>query len=237
MSYTDASSAPSLPQSPCVPDPRGSVLRSLFSGRSCHYRHKEHLFLEGDSCAGVFLITSGRVIVYTVTLNGQRQVQSFAGPGDLLGLNFSGLHTTSAEALGDVVADMMPRCVFDRVLQTSDGFRKAIFERIDQMMEAARNQNTLLGCKGALEKTATFLMDLDARFSNGGPSYVPIPMSRSDIADFLGLTLETVSRMLSRLKSQNVIDLPKANCFRILDRRGLSRIAGVEAERIRKCPL
>lgn len=209
---------------------KNDALADLFSRRPLHYRAREHLFLEGDSCEGVFLILSGTVIVYTMTLNGQRQIQNFAGAGELLALNFSGNHTTSAQALTDVTVGILPRLAFNQALQTSDRFRRTIFERIDEMLDAARRQAMLLGCKGALEKTATFLLDLENGGEGSQGQFIPIPMSRCDIADFLGLTLETVSRMLGRLKRQDIIDLPRADCFRIKDPKRLAQIAGLETD-------
>ena len=94
------------------------------------------------------------------------------------------------------------------------------------MLNASREQSLLLGRKSAIERTATILLFLDSRFADSATGFVDIRMSRCDMADYVGLTLETVSRMMNQLKRQGIIELPQPNRFRIVDRKRLVATAG-----------
>ena len=186
----------------------------------------EHLFMQGDSHKGVFRISSGTVILYKLMADGRRQIQDFSSAGDFLALTFADRHDLSAEALTDVQAQFIPRTTFDRALQDEPAFRRNVFTLIGEMLHASHEQALLLGRKSAMERTATFLIFLESRFAQPDSVYADIKMSRCDIADYLGLTLETVSRMMNRLKKLGIIDLPQPNQFRVLNRQRLLACAG-----------
>ncbi len=190
------------------------------------FRPHEHLFLQGDTPKGVFQVLSGTVILYKLLSNGRRQIQDFSSVGDFLALTYGEEHDLSAEALTDVEVQFVPQARFDRALQTDPDFRRRCFSVIGKMLHSARDQAVLLGRKSALERVASFLLFLEARFTDPSTGFADIRMSRCDIADYLGLTLETVSRQMNRLKRERVIDLPHANRFRILNRARLLQLAG-----------
>ncbi len=194
--------------------------------RTSDFARGDHLFFQGDPHCGVFQIVTGTVTVYRLMSDGRRQIQAFAGPGDFLGLTLSADHDVSAQAVTDVEATFFPRAVFDRALRDDPDFRRAVFDLIGSMLMAARQQAVLLGRKCARERTASFLLEIAERCGAGASEYVEIPMSRCDIADYLGLTLETVSRMMSQFKQMGVIDLPRPHRFRLLDRARLVRLSG-----------
>lgn len=186
----------------------------------------EHLFFQGDRPRGVFEILSGTVILYKVMSDGRRQIQSFASQGDFLAMTFSDIHDLSAEALTDVEVQFVPRVTFDQRLQDDPGFRRSVFTLISDMLQDSREQALLLGRKNAMERTASFLIFLSDRFANPHTGFADIAMSRCDIADYLGLTLETVSRMINKLKKHGIIELPQPNTFRILNKHRLITLAG-----------
>jgi CRP/FNR family transcriptional regulator, anaerobic regulatory protein len=186
----------------------------------------EHLFFQGDPPTGVFQVVSGTVILYKLMADGRRQIQDFSSNGDFLALTFAEFHNHSAEALTDVEADFIARSSFDRALQDDPPFRRSIFTLIGDMLNASREQALLLGRKCAMERTATFLLFLDSRFADPVTGFVDIRMSRCDMADYVGLTLETVSRMMNQLKRQGIIELPQSNRIRISDRKRLIAAAG-----------
>jgi CRP/FNR family transcriptional regulator len=190
------------------------------------FAQNEHLFFQGDVPRGVYEILSGTVILYKVMADGRRQIQSFASAGDFLAMTFADRHDISAEALTEVEALFVPRAAFDRRLQEQAGFRRSVFTLISKMLQDAHEQALLLGRKCAMERTASFLIFLKERFHEPSTGFTTIQMSRSDIADYLGLTLETVSRMMNKLKRSNVIDLPQPNTFRILNMHRLLALAG-----------
>lgn len=164
--------------------------------------------------------------VYRVTADGYRQIEAFAGPGEYVSLCLSSTSPTSAEALSGVETEYVSRANFERCLLEDAGFRGDVFREIDKASADARRQATLLACRCAMERVAAFVLFLDARFAADDVGYTPIPMSRCDMADHLGLTLETVSRMLNRMKREGVIQLPRPDRFRVLSRSRLCALSG-----------
>ncbi len=197
--------------------------------RSLRFAPHEHIFFQDDAIGGIHEIVSGTVIVYRLLPDGRRQVQDFAGPGELLGLAFSGAHDLNAETLEPVETVFMAQGAFEAALEADGALRRRTFARVGEMLSASRQQALMLGRKSAAEKTASFLLFLESRFQEAG-GYCFMPMSRSDVADYLGLTLETVSRMLSRLKAAGIIDLPHPARFRVRDRARLLAATGDETQ-------
>lgn len=191
-----------------------------------HYEPGQHLFHQGDTDRGIHQIVSGTVTVYRVTDDGYRQIEAFAGPGEYVSLCLSSTSPTSAEALSAVATNFIERSTFERRLLEDAGFRAEIFSMIDRSAADARRHATLLACHCAKERVAAFVLFLEGRFGEDNDGFTPIPMSRSDMADHLGLTLETVSRMLNRLKRSGIIDLPRPDRFKVLNRRMLIHLTG-----------
>lgn len=186
----------------------------------------QHLFHQGDPDRGIYKVVFGTVTIYRVTTDGHRQIEAFAGPGEYVSLCLSATSPTSAEALDTVEIEYISQAAFEsRLLEDAD-FRAEIFRDIDKAAADARRQATLLACRCARERVADFVLFLNMRFAPREDGYTPIPMSRRDMADHLGLTLETVSRMLNRLKQTEIIELPRPDRFLILDHRRLMRAAG-----------
>lgn len=186
----------------------------------------QHLYFEEDPRAGVYEIISGTVIQYSLLSDARRRIGAFSRPGDLLAFGVSDQHGENAEALTDVRVNFIPRAVFDTALCEVPLFRNAVFSRIEQMLGAARTQSAMIGWKSALQRTASFCLFLEERFRDPAGGLVRIPMTRRDIADYLGLTIETVSRMISRLKQAGAIVMPSPGEFRVLDRRRLIHESG-----------
>jgi len=215
-------------------DPRISSARTTHTHRDGHgvprnrlrFAPHEHLFFQGDPPTGVFQIVSGTVILYKLMADGRRQIQDFSSVGDFLAPSFADVHNFSAEALADIEVDFIVQASFDRALQENAAFRQGIFTLMGDMLNASREQALLLGRKCAMERTATFLLFLDSRFADPVTGFVDIRMSRCDMADYVGLTLETVSRMMNQLKRQGIIELPQSNRIRISDRKRLIAAAG-----------
>ena len=201
-------------------------MQAKSSGTRNIFAAGEHLFYQGDADRGIHKIVSGTVTVYRVTADGYRQIEAFAGPGDYVSLCLSATSPTSAEALSEVETEYVSRAAFERRLLEDAGFRADVFRDIDKAAADARRQATLLACRCAKERVADFVLFLNARFRPRADGYVPIPMSRCDMADHLGLTLETVSRMLNRFKQTGVIDLPRPDRFRVAKYQQLVRLAG-----------
>ena len=186
----------------------------------------QHLYFEQDPRTGVYEVISGTVIQYSLLSDARRRIEAFSRPGDLMALGVSGLHDENAEALTDAQVNFIPRAIFDAALCEVSQFRDAVFSRTEQMLGEARAQSALIGWKSALQRTASFFLFLEARFRDPASGIVRIPMTRRDIADYLGLTIETVSRMVSRLKQAGAIRMPSPGEFRVTDRLRLVHESG-----------
>ncbi len=190
------------------------------------YAPHEHIFMQGDRPKGIYKVLKGTIISYRLMADGRRQIQSFVSGGEYLAITFADQHDVSAEAITPVEVLCTPRATFDRRLETDTQFRRSVLTMMGDKLQRAREQALLLGRKNALERTASFLIFLDERFRHPETGYVEIRMSRCDMADYLGLTLETVSRMMNKLKQMGIIDLPQATRFAICKRAHLIAMAG-----------
>lgn len=186
----------------------------------------EHLYFEQDPRSGVYELLSGTVIQYSLLGDARRRISAFSRPGDLLAFGATGLHEENAEALTETQVCFIPRAVFDAAVCEMAPFRDAVFRRIERMLFEAREQSALIGWKNALQRTASFLLFLETRFRDPVTGVVRIPMMRRDIADYLGLTIETVSRMVTRLRQAGAIRMTSPGEFLVADRARLVREAG-----------
>jgi CRP/FNR family transcriptional regulator len=169
----------------------------------------ETIFSEGDLADDVFGLSHGVVRLYKLLPDGRRQILAFALPGEFLGMQFADRHAFSADAIGEVALCRFSRSELTKFVRSSPGVMELMVEFAAHELEMAQNQLLLLGSGSAEEKVAMFLVnwqDRLARFSVFSET-VPLPMRRQDIADFLGLKLETVSRTLAKLEQKNVIRL------------------------------
>ena len=167
------------------------------------------LIREGDPARHVFNVTSGSVRVYKLLSDGRRQITGFLFAGDFLGLATGETYVFSAEAIEPATACRFRKADYRALVHETPALETALLDRAHHELAAAQNQMLLLGRKTALERLATFLLDLPdhdpARRTLAG--HVHLPMTRSEIADYLGLTIETVSRVMTRLKTRGVIRL------------------------------
>ncbi len=184
--------------------------------------------LEQDEAADyIYNITSGVVRLYRLLVDGRRQIVGFGLPGDFLGLATARRNAFSADAVGPVTACRFPRDVFADYVDAKPHLLKRLHEMATHELTLAQDQMVLLGRRTAEERVAAFLITTRDRWTriNGAHRHVPLPMSRQDIGDFLGLTVETVSRMMTRLAREKVI-LIVPDGVRILDEERLERLRG-----------
>ncbi|WP_205481324.1 helix-turn-helix domain-containing protein [Sphingomonas arenae] len=186
------------------------------------------LFHEGDPTTQVFNITRGSLKIYKLLPDGRRQVMGFMFPGDFLGISISDEHAFTAEALEPTHMCRFARNRFDDFVEERPDMERRLYSLAAHELAAAQAQMVLLGRKSAAERLASFFLDLAQRAERLGRAPVTaidLPMSRLDIADYLGLTKETVSRVLAQLKQKRLIRLVTLNRIEILDREGLDAIA------------
>jgi CRP/FNR family transcriptional regulator len=189
------------------------------------------LFSEGDRAEYVYEVVSGMLRLYKALPDGRRQITGFLSAGHHLGLSLNDLYLYSAEAITEVNLRRYPRAWFERLVDEVPGLARRLLAATSDELRAAQDQMLLLGRKTAGERIASFLIMLSDQHSNvRGADKVHVPMSRSDIADYLGLTMETVSRMLAKLKQIGAIALSTPARISLLDRGQLEDLAAGELE-------
>lgn len=184
------------------------------------------LFGQGEPANSVFNVIEGALRLTRLLPDGRRQVMGFALPGDFLGLALQERYSVSAEALGPAKTCRFGRHDFAAVVEAKPHLLKSLHERAGYELNLAQEQMLLLGRRTAEEKVAAFLLSLRDRVARTGHNSVTVelPMGRQDMADYLGMTMETVSRMLSRLDRAHTILLVPGG-VRLVDPAGLERLA------------
>jgi len=175
------------------------------------------LAAEGDDAACFFTVTSGSVKLYKMLADGRQQIVGFLFPGDFIGLAVRDTYAYSVEAIGPTTACRFERRKFEDLLERFPDMAFRLRERASDELAIAQEQMLSLGRKSAKERLASFLMQLSRRAESLGRATNPIalPMTRADMADYLGLTVETVSRTFSRLKIEGIITLMAGNEVRL----------------------
>ncbi len=168
---------------------------------------KEHVFCEGDDREHVFRVEEGVIAVYKTLPDGRRQIIDFAYPGDLIGLGILGEHVLSAQATVPSKVRCLSAAALERIAETDAGLALKLYKSVCQELAATRSLLVTVGQRSAIERVAAFLVALHRRTSCDGSDTVKLAMRRSDIADLLGLTIETVSRTLTKLRNMGVIDV------------------------------
>jgi len=181
---------------------------------------------EGEPAGYFFNITAGAVKVFKLLPNGRRGVVGFLFEGDFLGLAGE-RYAFSAEALTPVRLCRFPRRRFCDLLDRLPAMERELLGRASDELKAAQDQMLLLGRKSAKERVASFLLNLSSRNERLGLPGNPVrlPMTRTDIADYLGLTTETVSRTLTSFRNEGHIRLAEASVVQLTDRPGLRALA------------
>jgi CRP/FNR family transcriptional regulator len=185
-------------------------------GRHVHFSSCETVFAQEEMTTSFYNLLEGVMRLYKLLPDGRRQIVGFALPGDFLGMTASPRHGFSADAIGAVVVCQFSRTPFARFIEDKPHLLRRINELAVRELSQAQDHMVLLGRRSAEEKVATFLIGWRDRLAQlWSPSKtVPLPMSRQDIADFLGLTIETVSRTFTKLERDGVIDImPGSVCL------------------------
>lgn len=191
------------------------------------YSKQQTVFLEGDDEGGLFIVTHGVAMIYKLLADGRRQVTGFLYPGDHFGIAIAGKHAYSVEAVTELSLCRFQRNQFEDLLERFPKLERRLLRESSNELVANQEQMMLLGRKTAIEKVASFLISLSRRRSvrPAADGRLWIPMRRSDIGDYLGLTTETTSRMLTQLKARGLIALGADHRVEILDHESLEIVA------------
>ncbi|WP_035693745.1 cyclic nucleotide-binding domain-containing protein [Azospirillum halopraeferens] len=175
------------------------------------------IFGEGDAADALYNVTSGTVKLYKLLPDGRRQITGFLITGDFIGLALNESYAYTAETVTGCTLCRFPRKKLEALLDEFPKMQRRLFSMASNELAAAQDQMLLLGRKTAKEKICSFLLMLSQRAARRGHKDNPVhvPMSRADIADYLGLTTETVSRTFTQLKTAGIISLQEGNKIQI----------------------
>jgi CRP/FNR family transcriptional regulator len=193
----------------CAALDRAELRELVHLGRQVYFRPGETVFAQEEMTTSFYNLLEGVMRLYKLLADGRRQIIGFALPGDFLGLAASSRHNFSADAIGAVELCQFSRSGFTKFSQNKPDLLRRINELAVKELGQAQNHMVLLGRRSAEEKVATFLVGWRNRMAElPGPSHtLPLPMSRQDIADYLGLTIETVSRTFTKFERDGVIEI------------------------------
>lgn len=174
------------------------------------FRACEEIYAQDEDAELIYRLVRGAVRTSHLLADGRRQIGDFYYEGDVLGVEIGSTHRFSAEALGDCEVLAVRRA--SSAAYDAGRLDRMIWQATAVELGRAQSHMLLLGRATACEKVARFLLDIAERFRG---ELVALPMSRQDMADYLGLTIETISRMLGRLQNEGLIEFVSARKYRI----------------------
>lgn len=207
-----------------------SSMGAAFNGQpSENFSADQTIFCEGDDAVDIFSLTYGQLRLYKTLPDGRRAITGFSFPGEFLGVSFHDKFLVSADPVTDVKMKRMSRRKFQDIATCSSFFQSEISALVSRELRSAEEHILLLARLTAEERVARFLLDVYRR--SGRCEEITLPMNRIDIADYLGLTVETISRMASILARKNlIVSRNFGHIVKIVDVKGLSKIAQTDAQ-------
>jgi CRP/FNR family transcriptional regulator, nitrogen fixation regulation protein len=190
-------------------------------GAAMPFGRNAEIYGENERADYLYKVISGSVRTYKVLNDGRRQIGAFYLPGDLFGLEIGNEHTFSAEAITDCKVLVIKRSALVALAAHDGGVAHKLWTMTAGELQRAQSHIMLL-IKTAQERVAGFLLEMSSRASLSNE--VELPMSRQDIADYLGLTIETVSRTLTQLENAATIAVPSSRRIVLRNRGALSRL-------------
>jgi CRP-like cAMP-binding protein len=185
------------------------------------------LFQEGERSQHVYKVISGAVRTCRMLVDGRRQIADFILPGDFFGLDWQATHNFTAEAVTDTVVISYPRRQLELLAERAPSIQRLLLSTLCKGLAATQEHVVMLGRQTAYERLAWFLVRVMERAGRGNA--IDMPMSRMDIADYLGLTIETVSRGISEFKRRRYISAASAHQISLTGLSALQAMASGEA--------
>jgi CRP/FNR family transcriptional regulator, nitrogen fixation regulation protein len=192
-------------------------------GVAMHFGRNVEIYGENEPAEYLYKVISGSVRTYKVLADGRRQIGAFYLPGDIFGLEMGDDHSFSAEAIADSNILIIKRSTVVALAARDNNVARQLWTLTGQELKRVQDHILLL-IKTAQERVASFLLEMAARMSCD--KAFELPMSRQDIADYLGLTIETVSRTLTHLENTAAIELPSSRQVVLRNRAALGRLNG-----------
>ena len=191
-------------------------------GTRLRFSRNDEIYAEGDGADCWYKVVSGTVRVCKLLADGRRHIAEFCFSGDCFGVDGSSERPYSAEAVDDVVVMRYPRKATERTIDENPALARHLCDSMLRDLANAHGRTLLLARMTAPERVATFLLEMFERCDRS--KALDLPMSRNDIADYLGLTIETVCRVLSLFKREDIIAIPSPHRIELLDRHALQNV-------------
>ena len=206
------------------PAPGSGLGFSLVPMGAClPFARNAEIYAEDEPAEYLYMVAKGAVRSYKLLSDGRRQIEAFYLPGDLFGIEAGDKHRFSAEAISGSTVWVVKRSVVDRVAQRDSAVARELWMLAAQHLERAQDHLLLLARHKAHERIAAFLLEM-AKRSGDAEGEVELPMARQDIADYLGLTIETVSRTFTEMVHAATISLRSTRRVLLRDRAALARL-------------
>jgi CRP-like cAMP-binding protein len=202
-------------------DPLAQSMRLM--GAVMSFPRNTEIFGENEPADYVYRVVSGSVRTYKILNDGRRQIGGFYLPGDTFGLQFADEHTFSADAITDAKVLVVKRSALTMLAGRDAAIGRELFAVTGRELRRVQDRVLLL-VKSAQERVAGFLLEMAERACAG--NIVELPMSRQDIADYLGLTIETISRTLTGLENVAAIEVSTSRRIVLRNRSALNRMNG-----------
>jgi CRP/FNR family transcriptional regulator, nitrogen fixation regulation protein len=210
---------PANPSRPAVVNADSLGQSMQLMGATMSYPRNSEIFGENEPADYLYKVVSGSVRTYKILSDGRRQVGGFYLPGDIFGLEFADEHTLSAEAITDAKVLVIKRSALTALARHDASVAQQLFNLTGRELHRVQDRILLL-IKSAQERVASFLLEMSERASQNNT--IELPMSRQDIADYLGLTIETVSRTLSSLETAAAIEVSTSRRIVLRNRAALA---------------
>jgi CRP/FNR family transcriptional regulator, anaerobic regulatory protein len=223
--------ARSTMHSPIGPADLRPTLKDLFGGQPIEsFSAGEALIWEGDQAGHIFNVVEGVLRVYKILPDGRRAIMGFVYPGDIFGVSFQHRSLFTAEAVTAIKVRRFSHGRFLSLVNESPDLQSQLFALLCTKMSAAQDQMLLLGRKCAEERVVSFLLAVHRKCGEGVE--IELPMSRLDMADYLGLTIETVSRMMTSLTRRGLIHATGRHKIALRKLSALRDIAGRDEDEV-----
>ena len=208
----------------CLHDEELKIFQDISTNKK--YENNQNIFLQQDSSVNLFNITEGNVKIYQLLNDGRIQIIGFLYPGDFFGSYKNGKYNYSADAIGNVKVCVFDQEKLDKYIEKNMALAKELLHLTSHELTLAQDRISVLGKFGATERLAKFIFNISEQRKRIGWKNNPIslPMTRQDIADYLGLTIETVSREFSKLKTSNIIKILSSKQIFVRDFEKLTEV-------------
>lgn len=191
----------------------------VLDGLHLDFEQGETIFDEGQPADHVYQLISGSLRTCRILRDGRRQIEAFHFAGDVFGLETGGTYRAAAQTLSPTLVRVMPRAALDDLARERGDVARRLLELATDSLRRCQDHVLMLGRRSACERVAALLLDLAER--TDAQALLDVPMTRQDMADYLGLTIETVSRTFTQFQHDGLIALPTTRKVLLRDREAL----------------